>query len=205
MRKNYVRRSDVTLLVDLTDRIKEEMGMDLAEAAHVVHACLPTAMCEAEVWILPARGESPYLSDSEPSELISRYISSKWWLYRRAPIDPLQGGGPVDEIREMGLLQLDAEELVRRVHEYVGDPTQIPDLRHGYMNPLHPRYAPKLAAAVRAWQAVDDEGKTSPKQALEGWLRAHADDFGLTNAAVEECSKVANWKAQGRAPKTPSA
>jgi hypothetical protein len=62
------------------------------------------------------------------------------------------------------------------------------------------------------WQAVTDAGKKSPKQALDKWLRENAVRFGLTNdegkpieAAIEECSKVANWNQSGGAPKTPSA
>lgn len=80
-----------------------------------------------------------------------------------------------------------------------------------FLDPLNPRYAPKLAATVSAWQAVTDSGKKSPKQALDKWLREHAAEFNLTNdegkpieQAVEECSKVANWNAKGGATKTPS-
>lgn len=79
-----------------------------------------------------------------------------------------------------------------------------------YLNPAHPRYSGKLAAAVRAWESVTDPGKTSPKQALEKWLNEHAARFGMTNddgmpvkQAVAECAKVANWKPDGGAPKTP--
>ncbi len=81
-----------------------------------------------------------------------------------------------------------------------------------YLDKNSPRYAPKLAAAVSAWQAVTGAGKKSPKQALEKWLREHAASFGLVdddgnpiNQAVEECSKVANWNTSGGAPKTPTA
>lgn len=84
--------------------------------------------------------------------------------------------------------------------------TDAPD----YLDPRNPRYAPKLAASVRAWQCVTDPGARSPKQALEKWLREHAAEFGLTdddgnavNKAMEECSTVANWQRGGGAPKTP--
>lgn len=80
-----------------------------------------------------------------------------------------------------------------------------------FLDPTHPRYAPKLAAAVKAWQAVIDPVKKSPKQALGKWLREHAAEFDLTNdegqpieTAIEECSKVANWDAKGGATKTPT-
>lgn len=198
-----MRRSDVILLVDLTNRIKEEMGMELPEAVDVVNACLPATVQEAKFWMLPIHGGSPHVSDSEPGELTARYFDSKWWLLRRPPIDALRQD-PVDAIHEMALLRVDAEDLVRRVREHLGDPTQVPDSRHGYMDPSHPRYSAKLAATVRAWQAVADEGKTSVKQALEGWLREHADEFGLTNEGIKQCSKVANWQPLGGAPKTPT-
>lgn len=80
-----------------------------------------------------------------------------------------------------------------------------------FLDPHNPRYAPKLAASVKAWQAVTDGGSKSPKQALNKWLREHAAEFKLTNddgrpveQAIEDCSKVANWKQTGGAPKTPS-
>lgn len=78
-----------------------------------------------------------------------------------------------------------------------------------FLDHNNPRYAPKLAAAVRAWQAVTDPGKKTPKQMLEKWLRENAAKFGLTdddgnyvNLAIEECSKVANWSTGGGAPKS---
>lgn len=76
-------------------------------------------------------------------------------------------------------------------------------------------YAPKLAAAVRAWTEVTSDpealnGKT-PKRALEIWLRKHANEYGLTNKdgntnnqGIEEVCKVANWKPQGGASRTPT-
>lgn len=84
-----------------------------------------------------------------------------------------------------------------------------------YLDPDHPRYAPKLAAAVRSWEALD-EAKTlagkSPKKALEKWLRENAADFGLTSeedgsaneSAIEAIARVSNWQPQGGAPSTPT-
>ena len=76
-------------------------------------------------------------------------------------------------------------------------------------------YAPKLAAAVRAWNEVTADlealnGK-SPKRSLEIWLRKHSNEYGLTNKdgnpnelGIEEICKVANWKPAGGASPTPS-
>jgi hypothetical protein len=87
--------------------------------------------------------------------------------------------------------------------------TNAPD----YLDPKHPHYAPKLAAAVKAWQAVENselDGK-SPKQMLVKWLREHAAEYGLSDdddgkpneTGIEEAAKVANWQPGGGAPKTP--
>jgi hypothetical protein len=80
-----------------------------------------------------------------------------------------------------------------------------------YLDSKHPRYAPKLAAAVKAWLAVEDPGGKHPKQALSKWLREHASEFGLSDdegkpneTGIEEAAKVANWQPGGGAPKTPS-
>lgn len=80
-----------------------------------------------------------------------------------------------------------------------------------YLNPGHPRYAPKLAAAVHAWLAVDDPKGKHPKQALSKWLREHAARFGLSDeegkpneTGIDEVAKVANWQQAGGAPRTPS-
>ncbi len=87
------------------------------------------------------------------------------------------------------------------------DSSDAPD----YLDINNPRYAPKLAAAVKAWQTViDPQGKT-PKQAITKWLREHASDYGLTDGegkpnetGIEEVAKVVNWQPGGGAPKTPS-
>ncbi|VWX60024.1 conserved hypothetical protein [Burkholderiales bacterium 8X] len=79
-----------------------------------------------------------------------------------------------------------------------------------YLDPQHPRYAPKLAATVRAWLAVEDPMGKHPKQALMKWLRVHGAEYGLLDdegkpneQGIEECAKVANWQPGGGAAKTP--
>ncbi len=84
-----------------------------------------------------------------------------------------------------------------------------------YLDPRHNFFAPKLSATIHAWKAVTSnpelqKGKT-PKQALEKWLREHANEFGLTKedgspneTGIQEICKIANWKPEGGATKTPS-
>jgi len=80
-----------------------------------------------------------------------------------------------------------------------------------YLDQSHPRFAPKLAAAVKAWQAAEGAslaGK-SPKKMLLKWLRENAAELGLSDeegkpneTGIEEAAKVANWQPGGGAPKT---
>lgn len=79
-----------------------------------------------------------------------------------------------------------------------------------YLDPSHARYAPKLAAAVSAWLAVEDPKGKTPKAGLMKWLRENSAAFGLSDdegkpneLGIEECAKVANWQPGGGAPKTP--
>ncbi|WP_060074364.1 MULTISPECIES: hypothetical protein [Burkholderia cepacia complex] len=79
-----------------------------------------------------------------------------------------------------------------------------------YRDPGHPRYAPKLAASIDAWEACADTTGRSPKQALEQHLREQAPRFGLVDKqghvsqqAIEECARVANWSVRGGAPYLP--
>ncbi|MDN7754096.1 hypothetical protein [Burkholderia gladioli] len=92
-----------------------------------------------------------------------------------------------------------------------------------YLDPNHPRFAPKLAAAVKAWLAMEDENLRRGKgtiAALEGWLETRYKELGLVHerdhakngvkagelnrTAIEEAAKVANWRQAGGAVGTPS-
>jgi hypothetical protein len=92
----------------------------------------------------------------------------------------------------------------------------FPNERPGpdYLSEADPNYSPKLAAAIKAWQAVSADPELrrgrSVKQALNVWLRQHANEFGLTKEdgnpneqGIEDVSKIANWDTKGGAPKTP--
>jgi hypothetical protein len=133
-------------------------------------------------------------------------------------------GNPYEEIREtinIGMSSVDAESLREWLYSkgvrtgfFFPEKKDTPDIPD-YLNSCHPRYSAKLAAAVSAWQAMDDgsilNGK-SEKKALEKWLRENSARFGLVddegnpvNKAMEDCSTVANWNTTGGATKTPNA
>lgn len=75
-----------------------------------------------------------------------------------------------------------------------------------YLDPSHPRHAPKLAAAIRAWEAISrvPNLKKSPKAALADWLASNEKAPCLSKQAIEECSAVANWNQKGGVPKSTS-
>jgi len=82
-----------------------------------------------------------------------------------------------------------------------------------YMNKDHTCFAPKLFAAVKAWEgaALDDENYGTPKQQMEKWLTVRAVEFGLVHqrdganynkgdlktSAIEEICAIANWNQEG--------
>ncbi|MBM4125301.1 MAG: hypothetical protein FJ246_10185 [Nitrospira sp.] len=95
---------------------------------------------------------------------------------------------------------------------FLQDNTQVA----GYLDKSNPCYSPKLAAAIRAWEAISAEVANRPdllankkiKPLLENWLEEHAAEFGLIKSdgdynklGIEEIAKVANWDTGGGAPK----
>ncbi len=80
-----------------------------------------------------------------------------------------------------------------------------------YLDPSHPRYAPKLAAAVLAWESFSEIPGKTPKQVLSRWLYENASRFGMTDdegkprdKAIDDLAAIPNWQTTGGAPKTPT-
>lgn len=120
---------------------------------------------------------------------------------------PTPGSVSLDSRVEVASLKVWLESRGFRRGFFFPERADTPD----YLDPRNSRYAPKLAAAVRAWQAVTDPVGKHPKQALAKWLRENAVEFGLTDedgkpneTGIEEAAKVANWQPGGGAPKTPT-
>ncbi len=80
----------------------------------------------------------------------------------------------------------------------------------GFRDANNPRYSPKLASAVAAWETVKKAGKNkSVKQSLLDWVVGNGVKFGLGNienvvspTVAEEVAKIANWHTGGGATKT---
>lgn len=96
-----------------------------------------------------------------------------------------------------------------KIAESPNEPFAVPP----YLNKEHPRFAPKLAAAIAAWEAMNDPDNldlgNTPRQALEAWLMKNATRLGLVTAngtpikqTIENIATIANWNTQGGAPRT---
>jgi hypothetical protein len=136
----------------------------------------------------------------------------------------LQSPDDDERLRKYGFDPADAERIRRAFFAISGATDSSnraivalpsPAIAPAYLDPAHPRYSAKLAAAIQAWLAMDDErllrGKR-PRTALEDWLAdnfvslrlTNSRDGSMNNTAKEECAKVANWDTRGGAPATPS-
>ncbi|MGF7191987.1 hypothetical protein JOE11_005060 [Robbsia andropogonis] len=131
---------------------------------------------------------------------------------------------PIDEINQWETL-VDVEDLKRWLESKGFRPKFFFGERQidtPYLDQSHRRFAPKLAAAVRVWIAMEDENLRQGKSVLESnkqWLTANYKDLGLTHrrdnpvnrtkigdinkSAVDEAAKIANWDQDGGAPATP--
>ena len=81
-----------------------------------------------------------------------------------------------------------------------------------YLEDTHPHYSPQIAAAIQAWEAIQDpelrKGK-SVKGAATEWLETNYRALGLVhngernNNAITRIATLVNWETSGGAPKTP--
>jgi len=101
-------------------------------------------------------------------------------------------------------------EYMERIYEEEYRKKKTESKARDYLDPENPRYAPKLAAAIRAWEAVEDPKGKHPAQAIREWLTSNAKELGLlkddgkpSKSAIEDIAKIANWQPKGGAPKTP--
>ena len=98
----------------------------------------------------------------------------------------------------------------KRTDSVVFFPEDVPS---EILDSKHPRYSPKLAAAVAVWEYLDSEEKlkaTTPKQAAIKWLHENAREYDLLNrkgdiaeSVIKDIATIVNWCPEGGAPKTP--
>lgn len=123
--------------------------------------------------------------------------------------------GEIPGTTDIGLSLVDRDSLVqwlksRGVSDGFFFPAKQDVTGPDYLNPQHPRFSKKLAAAVTAWLSFNDAPRKTPKQVMTAWLKAHAGEYDLCDEegnhisqAIDEVAKVANWLPGGGAPKTP--
>ncbi|WP_375705815.1 hypothetical protein [Bartonella sp. AA2SXKL] len=124
--------------------------------------------------------------------------------------------GPIAEYSSVSLDDLKKWLLLRGKRPKVffpeDDSRDVKDQKYAFQDPTHPRYAPKLAAIVAAWEAVSEaEGGKTVKGTLIKWLSDNAVQYKLVDddnlpreKLIEELAAVANWEPTGGAPKTPA-
>lgn len=68
----------------------------------------------------------------------------------------------------------------------------------------HEYYAPELAIAIRAWQAVtsNPSPNKAAKAQIKGWLEKESHQPRLSQEAKERIATVCNWNKQGGAPQS---
>jgi hypothetical protein len=81
-----------------------------------------------------------------------------------------------------------------------------------YLESKNPNFSPEIAAAIKAWEAIQDselrKGKTV-KAAATDWLETNYRELGLihkgkrSGSAIERIATIVNWETSGGAPKTP--
>ncbi|KQW24985.1 hypothetical protein [Acidovorax sp. Root402] len=143
-------------------------------------------------------------------------------------VDAVSGGrwDPVEDIDawstlvEVDVLKAWLESRNVRPPFFYSEKSGEPD----YLDPNHARYSGKLAASVRAWQAMEDENlrrSKSPLSAMTEWLETRYEEFGLihrqdniksgyklgqrNDGAIKQAAMAANWQPEGGATKTPTA
>jgi len=80
----------------------------------------------------------------------------------------------------------------------------------GFRDKAHPRYSPKLACAVAAWETVKTPARNkTAKETVVEWVQSNGATFGMAEGngivpkqAVEDVSKVVNWNTRGGAAPT---
>ena len=157
-----------------------------------------------------------YVEQWEPEKRPLGYEAAKAAISKALRSGAIEGNWAGDEI-EGSIYVAESEVEVESLRKWLSSRGCRPAFffppkedEPDYLDPDNPRYAPKLAAAVQAWQAVTDPAGHHPRQALIKWLREHAADFGLTDeegklneTGIDQVATVANWRPSGGAPKTP--
>lgn len=83
--------------------------------------------------------------------------------------------------------------------------------KDSFRNAENPRYSPKLACAIAAWEAISRAAPNkSVKQTIQDWVQSNGVRFGLgenmvvSPTAAEEVAKIVNWNPKGGANPTSS-
>ena len=161
-----------------------------------------------------AQGEQPAGYAAARYALLQRLSHNSWEFGKQVDVDAQRHGSGVDVHQSIVYFGSVRDWLAEQGHTngfFFGKVRAPRSIMPSYLNRDHPRYAPKLAAAVRAWEAAETQNQKtarSPKTMLRDWLKDHAAEFGpsrdgkLSESGIEQAATVANWKPEGGAPQT---
>jgi len=189
-------------------RLCEELSV--VEAALLLQSFDPSGdYCYVEAWELHQRPEGYEGAKNAISRaLVNNLIQGKLVLIEQVSDEGQNAVRDIDVSKSL----VDVQSLCRWLSSRGISTGFFFPIRQAaeYLDTEHPRYAPKLAAAVHAWLATGEIQGGTPKQTLKTWLEKHAGQFDLldeggklNNQGIEEVAKVANWQRSGGAPKTP--
>ncbi len=209
MKKTIILKAHVVRLDDLAREIASTTPLSVLEALEFIWQ----VVCHDETFPVYLLGEGlPYKLDPIGScNALADTLSLIWNDKKNESEFSGMGLTAVDAVRikQIALEALTGSGTDGSAPNSFAEKSELP-----YLDRSHPHYAPKLAAAVHAWNAVGGstfDGRRSPKQAVTEWLRRHAKEFGLINAdekpsesSIAEIAKVTNWQPKGGAPKTPT-
>ena len=118
-------------------------------------------------------------------------------------------------LKQAAILAMPADDSVTSAHVPSTSQEVTPQAQSpAYLDPNHPNYSPKLAAAIAAWEALNADPALfkfkPPKTAALEWLTDNAKRLGLikndgsiNGLGIEEIAKVTNWRPTGGPPRTP--
>lgn len=190
----------------------------LAPETSIVEAALLTVNVEPQ-------GVSTFLENWEENQYPEGYVAAREAITSAISRKEIEGriepvyvrdnmGSVVDSF---GTDYQSSRVALRSLREWLRDEgyvetcLKLPVARtEGFRDPDHPRYSPKLAAFVAAWEEFDEAIAKSgtAKQKLEIWLRKNAARFDLLDeegkpreTLIGRLAQVANWAPTGGAPK----
>lgn len=128
----------------------------------------------------------------------SRDYNRRYFIEEPGNVDPVNSTVVVASLKAWAKGRGDTENLL------FGKRSDVP----GYLDPTHPHFSHRLAAAVKVWLEYENKDiRNRPvKDVLQDWLQPRARELGLvfrgevSNSAIEAVATMAHWNTSGGPP-----